>query len=325
MSHPVLIVLTILIFSWLLQPIAAISETFLENLSSPSAPEISLLESVPDSGNTQSLPKSVVSFVDFSEFVGNESDTLQTGNWSGVHGGTSPDVGVDSWHRVVIPPYQSDATSRKLYLDPSIKEAWASYSMQLGANWTPTDSVKLPGFSGHHNEGWRGAAGGNGGGWGGLCKSWSARSIIATPSTESWGGKLVQYVYHADSDKYEKDANASNHPCLDSSNNPVLKNKRQFGENISTTGYIKDNEWHTLTHHVRLNDVGEYNGIVELYLDGELVSKATGLNFTNEDEYHNISFWLQVYHGGSADTSGTEHDVFFHNFRWNAGSENHTL
>ena len=61
MSHPVLIVLTILIFSWLLQPIAAISETFLENLSSPSAPEISLLESVPDSGNTQSLPKSVVS------------------------------------------------------------------------------------------------------------------------------------------------------------------------------------------------------------------------------------------------------------------------
>ena len=199
--------------------------------------------------------------------------------------------------------------------------------MQLGTNWTPSDAVKLPGFSGHFNDAWTGASGGNGGGWGGLCKSWSARSLIAPPG--KWSGLLQMYVYHAESDNHANNAKRSDHPCTNKSNDPIRSDKRTFGETFNPevwgNGYISDNEWHTLTHHVKLNDIGEYNGYVELYLDGEFLSKAEGLNFTNNPEYHNISFWFIVYHGGKDDTTGTEHDIFFHNFRWNAGPDNFTL
>ena len=301
-------------------------------LSAPSEPVVTLLREIPVVEVTvdELVSKEVggavyVNISNFTVLEGKEDDdTVQMGNWGGVHGSAPPDEQVSSWHRVTIPPYGTTATGRKLFLDTSIKEAWASYSIQLGSNWTPTDNVKLPGFSGHHNGSWTGAAGGNGGGWGGLCKSWSARTIIARPSSQTWAGRLLQYVYHGGSDNFYGDASASDHPCLNSSNDPVQRNKRQFGESFSGSGDISDNEWHTLTHHVKLNDIGAYNGLVELYLDGVLVSKATDLNFTDNPEYHNIAFWFNVYHGGSADESGTSHDLFFHNFRWNAGSENYT-
>lgn len=312
--------------------------TVAQTLSPPSIPSLEWLEEVPEVESPDSSQKidfsqgaanipgsSAATYVDFSDFSWIEgTDTARKGNWEGVHGSVPPHPGVESWHRVTIPAYEFTATLRKTYLDPSIKEAWASYSMQIGTNWTPTDNVKLPGFSGHHNGSWTGVSGGNGGGWGGLCKSWSARTIIVRPSEERWSGRLVQYVYHHKSENFHGDATAADHPCINSSNNPVQSNKRQFGETFQSTGHITDSKWHEVTHHVKLNDIGEYNGFSEVYLDGELVSKAEGLNFTNNPEYHNIAFWFIVYHGGSADKSGTEHDVFFHNFRWNAGPVNLT-
>lgn len=302
------------------------NELFAVTLSTPSTPDIVLLESANKEGDS-SDGKTEATYLSFDEFtslrMSEGVDTLTLGDWSNTLGSFRPaHTENGDWFRVTIPPYGSGAAKAKLFLDPSIKEAWASYEMQLGTNWSPTSGVKLPGFSSHVNDSWRGDGGGNGGGWGGLCRSWSARSLIAPPGNAN--GRLRLYVYHAESDNHQGTATRSDHPCMNPRNNPVLPDKRTFGDTINSTGHITDNDWHTVTHHVKLNDIGSYNGFLELYLDGEMILKATDLNFTNNPEYHNISFWFLVYHGGAPDKSGTKHDIFFSNFRWNAGSENLT-
>ncbi len=269
---------------------------------------------------TVKKPEPQSNFVPFSQFRKNNNDTVQEGNWDNIHGSSPPKAGISSWQRVTIKPYATSASGRKLLLDSSIKEAWASYKIQLGSNWTPSDNVKLPGFSSHINDGWQGVAGGNGGGWGGRCRSWSARSGIVRPvQGQSYSGKMSMYVYHKDSKNYSGNAKASDHPCLNPSNNPVQSNKRGYGQTFNSKGFIRDQKWHTVTHHIRLNEISKSNGLVELYLDGTLVARAENMSFTDNNKYHNIAFWFQVYHGGSADTTGTAHDIFFHNFNWNAG------
>ena len=123
--------------------------------------------------------------------------------------------------------------------------------MQLGKNWTTTGSVKLPGFSSHINNGRNSESGGNGGGWGGLCKSWSTRLAIAKKSI----GKLFSEVYHKDSNNYAGGAGPSDHPCI-SNNDLRTSGKYQFGQTLNGTGFITDNDWHTITQHVKLNDIG---------------------------------------------------------------------
>ncbi len=300
-----------------------------DTLTRPPTPNIELLQELPidtdrDEKKLDDKKPTYVSFDDINASL-RGGENLQKGNWHGINGGTSPNDYVTDWWRVRIEPYGNHGISGKLLLDPDIKEAWASYEFQLGSNWTPSDGVKMPGFSSHINDGYLGAAGGNGGGWGGLCRSWSSRSGIVNPNGRSTAGKLSMYVYHRDSDNYYGSAKPENHPCLDTNNYPVDKNRRQFGETFNTKSYIVDNNWHTLTHHVKLNDIGQANGKVELYVDGELAASAVDLSFTDNSEFHNIAFWFQIYHGGSADSTGTVHDIYFNNFRWNAGPENYTL
>ncbi len=286
---------------------------------------------------TEKAPKEVTNiyqanYVNFSQFTHKKNtvnkfrgpEFLKEGNWQGVNGSTSPGGKVKSWQRVVISPLKNNGAHRKLLLDTKIKEAWASYQIQLGTNWTPTDGVKLPGFSGHHNGGSYGAAGGNGGGWAGLCKSWSARTIISKPTSANSGLYRI-YAYHKDNKNFQGNTKASDHPCINKKNIvPAQTGLRNFGQMIAGKHKITDNKWHTITHHVKLNDIGKSNGILELFIDGAPAGRATNLNFTNNPEYHNIAFWFTIYHGGSADTSGTNHDVFFHGFNWNAGPVNKT-
>jgi len=130
----------------------------------------------------------------------------------------------------------------------------------------------------------------------------------------------------------------ADHPCVNPSNDPPQTSKRQYGQTYKGTpvadAAITDNNWHCITQHIKLNTINTNNpndfnaaikdGLSEMYLDGVLISSATGLHFTNNPDYHNISFWLQVYHGGSADNTGTSHDVFFDNINISEGPINNT-
>ncbi len=263
-----------------------------------------------------------LNFADFKE--SRKLKNFQVGDWR-KDGYEEPRRDIANWEKVFILPNGHDGASAKMMLDPSIKEAWATYKMQLGKNWTPAGSVKLPGFASHINEGRYSYSGGNGGGWAGLCRSWSARSFLAAikPGV-SWSGKLSMEVYHRDSNNYAGGATPKDHPCKLSNFNPKSYTKYQFGQPLSSKGFIRDKKWHTVTHHIRLNTIGQSDGLIELYLDGKLAGKMTNLNFTDNPKYHNIAFWFIVYHGGGPDTTGTFHDIYFADFNWNSGPINLT-
>lgn len=296
-----------------------------------SCPILVTTSNQPPGGQFLTLP-------DFNAEV-SSNDESSSGNWTGVHGSTPSSCSNSTWIRSEIQANGYFGSGRKYLFDPSVKEAWVTYSVQLGTNWTPSDNVKMPGFSSQVNGGWLGIAGGNGGGWEGLCRSWSARLVIVRPGFAPAPRKLAQYLYHVDSQNFNNaNTTLSNHPCIDPSNVPVQSSKRQFGQtyNGSPTSLasITDNNWHCITQHIKLNTINTANpndpnsayrdGLSEMYLDGVLISSATGLHFTNNPAYHNISFILQVYHGGSADNTGTNHDVFFDCINVSTGPVNGT-
>ncbi len=247
--------------------------------------------------------------------------------------------------KVTIQPQSANTTSPgyfgfsgKHLLDPSVKEAWVSWYMKLGPNWTPTDGVKLPGFTSHENGGTGGIAGGNGGGWAGLCKSWSARTLIATPTAGSNADLLRIYLYHLDNTNYGYNGGSINdHPCIVNPGNPQTDPaERRYGNMVGGSDVnaqvLGDGNWHCVTQYIKLNTLNTNapnapnaafrDGETRLYIDGVLTGQKTGIHFTNNPDYHNIAFWLQVYHGGSADTSGTTHDVFFDCISVSEGSTN---
>lgn len=286
-------------------------------------------------------------------------DTSREGAWEGVRGSTQPPVrfsNMDStenlWTRVTVPPYGTVAASRKFVLPEDVTEVWWAYDIQFGSTWTPIVGVKLPGIAAAINSNFSGQAGGTGGGWAGLCRSFSNRGSIQPNDGGAYAGRLGYETYNLDSDNFGRVDGAKNvwgglsgaskdsaveghildkHPCLEPSNNPpTVKINQQFGESNkanATHGSITDNLWHSVVHRLKLNtlpkatSMNDYwnaprDGEVQMWLDGEEVFFDDNLNFTNNPQYHRLSLFLQVYHGGSADTTGTEHDVFFANFRY---------
>ena len=184
----------------------------------------------------------------------------------------------------------------------------------------------MPGFSSHINGGRYSESGGNGGGWAGLCRSWSLRSVLTGVFPgKNYDGQIKMEVYHKDSTNLHGGATPKNHPCIDPNNRDLAKTgKLQYGESFNSNGHIRDNKWHKITHHVKLNDIGSSNGFFEIFLDDKLIGKMTNLNLTDNPKYHNLAFWFIVYHGGAPDKTGTSHDVFFADFNWNAGPVNKT-
>lgn len=106
------------------------------------------------------------------------------------------------------------------------------------------------------------------------------------------------------------------------------------GSNDPNARVIGDGNWHCVTQYIRLNtlntstpnnpNAANRDGETRLYIDGVLTGQKTGIHFTNNPAYHTIAFWLQVYHGGSPDASGTTHDIFFDNINISEGPTNQT-
>jgi|GEM_PF-4191274 len=267
-----------------------------------------------------------------ADFSGSPLENASEGNF------TSPSAPGDNQQiRVRIQPQSHWGASGKYLLDPSVKEAWASWCMKLDPNWSINDGAKMPGFTSHVNGGSGGIAGGNGGGWAGLCKSWSARTLIDNPGGQ-FSDLLRIYLYHLDNrnDDYAG-ASADDHPCIVNPGNPQTNpNQRRFGNMVGSNDpaarVLGDGEWHCITQHIKLNtlnpasnDPGQVfrDGETRLYIDGQLTGEKTGIHFTNNPDYHNIAFWLQVYHGGSGVADSID-DVYFDSIRISEGPINNT-
>ncbi len=79
--------------------------------------------------------------------------------------------------------------------------------------------------------------------------------------------------------------------------------------NLST---LDHNRWYCIEARVKMNDLGQQNGILEGYVDGAQAFKASNLKFrrANESQLKVKSLWFDVYYGGSA-TSPARNEIFF--------------
>jgi hypothetical protein len=75
---------------------------------------------------------------------------------------------------------------------------------------------------------------------------------------------------------------------------------------------LDHNRWYCIEARVKMNSLGQQDGILEGYVDGAEAFKATNLKFrrANEGQVKVKSLWFDVYYGGTA-TSPQRNEVFF--------------
>lgn len=139
-------------------------------------------------------------------------------------------------------------------------ELYTSYRLRFPDGFQPVKGGKLPGLSG----GARNAGGNKPDGSDG----WSARIMWRR------GAAAVQYVYHPDQ--------------------PTA-----FGEDLEWDRVFPTGQWITVETRVRMNAPGRHNGIVQTWMDGELVLDRTDIRFRDVDSFAVDQFMFSTFFGGS--------------------------
>lgn len=153
-------------------------------------------------------------------------------------------------------------------------EIWFRYMLRLN-NWDTTSDGKLPGPAGIYGASGRGCIPSTE-----ASPGWSARMLFKATGTADAGPdatRIGYYIYHLD-----QPANC--------------------GENhLWDPGVIEHNRWYCVAGHIRLNTLGQSDGLVEGWLDGQPAMRRDGMRFRRESEtnIHVREFFLNVFHGGA--------------------------
>ncbi len=153
-------------------------------------------------------------------------------------------------------------------------EAWFRYYVWL-ERWRPTYSGKLPGLSGLYGSSAKGcipSVPGNPG--------WSARLYWLPPGVDGVAvgeTAIGSYVYHLD-----QPTECGNALAWD-------------------PGSLERQRWHCIEGHVRLNTLGESDGVIEGWIDGEKAFRRADLRFrlAGQKFVQIKEFWMDVYFGGT--------------------------
>jgi len=184
------------------------------------------------------------------------------------------------------------------FMDKQLSEpddVFFRYYLRLGDDWNQTvDGGKLPGIAGRYGRA----------GWGGRKPSatdptkfgWSARGYYA--KTIPAGGNplggttpIGNYIYHLDQGS-------------------------QFGENnlwtVDQKGYIQTDRWYCIEQYVKMNTVGQADGIYLAWVDGQLAFERSDFRFRSVDTLHIEEIWMNFYHGGTAKSPYDQHAYLDH-------------
>lgn len=149
------------------------------------------------------------------------------------------------------------------------------YYVRLGDNWRSTLGGKFPGIAGTYNKA----------GWGGRQvngkNGWSARGFFSTSVSgdEPFAGTtpLGSYVYQPDFNS-------------------------RYGESImwgSVRAALVTNRWYCIEQHIKLNDIGEKNGELNVWIDGISSYSRKNFRFRDVDTLKIETVWIDFYHGGT--------------------------
>lgn len=155
-------------------------------------------------------------------------------------------------------------------------ECYARYHLEISSQWYPTQGGKLPGFAGI------GGGYGFGGGRPDGTNGWSNRGrywLRPPPSNPLHHYvRIGNYTYHPEMEGHFGDA-------------------RTWRRHAA--GFLEFDREYAIETYVRLNTVGEHDGIVRGWVNGVLAYERTGLMFRTVDDLKIETLWLNIYHGGT--------------------------
>ena len=100
-------------------------------------------------------------------------------------------------------------------------------------------------------------------------------------------GEFYTYLPDVDANKVQCDVPPESH-C-----NP------EYGSSVGRGAFtFKKGQWTTVSMRVKLNDAGETNGEMELFVEGDSVIKVSGLQITDSDSGRIRGIIMQTFFGG---------------------------
>jgi hypothetical protein len=164
------------------------------------------------------------------------------------------------------------------------KHTYFHYNLKFSPDWYSNVGGKLPGFTGSYmNESYRG-------GWGGRASTgdngWSARGLFGgSTSNENLFPNHIptgSYLYHSN-----------------------IKKTYGSGEywNLHPNGMLQTNRWYSIEQSIKFNTKFQSDGELKAWVNGQLVYKETGINFSNHPKVGIEGVWMNIYHGGKKKAS----------------------
>ncbi|MDU0355078.1 hypothetical protein RS130_15270 [Paraglaciecola aquimarina] len=91
----------------------------------------------------------------------------------------------------------------------------------------------------------------------------------------------------------------------------------KWGEDLALGEFhFKTEQWHTLTQHIRVNDMNESNGVLKVWIDGKKRLDRNNIRFRGQPTALIDSFYFSTFHGGNSAEWGpkTNSSAYFDNF-----------
>ena len=150
------------------------------------------------------------------------------------------------------------------------EEIFFRYYLRFADDWKPERGGKLPGIGGTYGRA----------GWGGRPVNgrdgWSARGLFN--GQKAGHTPIGFYCYHADM-------------------------KGKYGDNWlwDQGGFVglENNRWYSIEQRARLNTPGKNDGILQGWVDGQLVFEKSDVRMRDVDTLKIETVWLNLYYGGT--------------------------
>jgi len=155
---------------------------------------------------------------------------------------------------------------------PVADEYYLSYSFYFCKGFDFRKGGKLPGLTSGGAKYTGGNRPVNGDGW-------SARFMWLK------NGKFIIYLYYADM-------------------------KGRYGEELELNSRIARKEWNQLVQHIRINQPGQSNGILEVWLNGKKVLSRNNIRFHKGEHGKIDSFYFSTFHGGNDPSWAPKQDSY---------------
>ncbi|MBD3267407.1 hypothetical protein GF373_12125 [bacterium] len=162
---------------------------------------------------------------------------------------------------------------------PHAQDYWLTYDVKFSENFDFKRGGKLPGLTSGGSKYTGGNIPTKGDGW-------SARYMW-----RSEGGVMI-YLYYVD-----------------------MPGKWGQGLILNKVKFIPG-QWHRLTQHIQVNTPGKYNGMIEVWFDGQKTLTQNNIRFRVAEKGLIDSLYFSTFHGGNSDSWAPRVDcaAFFDNF-----------